>query len=83
MHVEVYLHILLTVVKCKVKIHSRSSHDGPEGEYRFSSTLSLTSGLGGVGGQCHAQAPLPPFPGLYLVPIVQEAGGPQGWSGWM
>ena len=32
------------------KVHPRTSHEGPEGEYRYSSTLSLTSALDGVGG---------------------------------
>ena len=33
----------------------------------------------GVGGQPHA--PAASTPGKDPVPIVQEAGGPQGWSG--
>jgi hypothetical protein len=37
-------------------------------EVDYSSTISLTSALDGVGGQNHAPAALP------LVPIVQEAG---------
>jgi hypothetical protein len=47
-------------VKVKGKVYSRTGHEGPEGEYRYSSTLSLTSGLSGVGGQRHAPATLPP-----------------------
>ena len=35
-------------------------HEGPDGECRFSSTLSLTSALDGVGGQHHAPFSLPP-----------------------
>jgi hypothetical protein len=31
----------------------RTRHEGPEGEYGYSSTLSLTSALDGVGGQRH------------------------------
>jgi len=38
----------------------------------YSSTLSLTSALDGVGDQHHAPAALPP--GKDRVPIVQEAG---------
>ena len=41
----------------------------------YSSTLSLTSALDGVGGRLHAPAALPP--GKDPVPIVQEAG----WAG--
>ena len=32
------------------KVHRRTVHEGPAGEWRFSSTLSLTSVLEGVGG---------------------------------
>ena len=42
------------------KIHPRPGHDGPVGEYRYSSTLSLTPVLDGVGGQRHVAAALPP-----------------------
>jgi hypothetical protein len=34
----------------KSKICPITGHEGPEGEYRYSSTLSLTSALDGVGG---------------------------------
>ena len=53
------------------KFHPRTGHEGPEGEYRYSSTLSLTSALDGVGGQRHAPAALPRED---QVTIVQEAG---------
>jgi hypothetical protein len=33
----------------KGKVHPRTGHEGPEGELRYSSTLSLTSALDGVG----------------------------------
>ena len=48
----------------------------------YSSTLSLTSALDGVGGQRHAPAALPP-PGKDPVLIVQEAGWAPGpvWTG--
>ena len=46
--------------KGKGKIHPRTDHEGPEGEYRYNSTLSLTSALDGVAGQRHAPAALPP-----------------------
>jgi hypothetical protein len=34
---------------CKGKGHPRTGHEGPEGEYRYSCTLSLTSALDGGG----------------------------------
>ena len=40
--------------------HHRTGHEDPEGESKYSSTLSLTSALDGVGGQRHALAALPP-----------------------
>jgi hypothetical protein len=35
-------------------------HDSPEGKQRYTSSLSLTSALNGVGGQRHAPVALPP-----------------------
>ena len=46
--------------KIKGYVSPRTGHEGPEGEYRYVSTLSLTSAVDGVGGQHHAPAPLPP-----------------------
>jgi hypothetical protein len=41
------------------KDHPRTSHEHPEGEQRYSSTLSLTSALDvGMGGQIHSSAAL-------------------------
>jgi hypothetical protein len=37
-----------------------TDHEGPDGEQRYSSTLSLTSALDGVGGQRQASVTLPP-----------------------
>jgi len=37
-------------VKGKGKGHPRTGHEGPEVEYNYRSTLSLTSALDGVGG---------------------------------
>jgi hypothetical protein len=48
------------------------------GEYRHSSTLSLTSTLDGVGGQRHALAALPP--GKTRYPLYRRLGGTQGRS---
>jgi hypothetical protein len=56
----------------KGKVHHRTGHEGPEGEQRYSSTLSLTSVLDGGGWST-------PHPGRFTpgndpVPIVQEDG---------
>jgi len=40
-------------------VHPRTGLEGPEGEERYTSTLSLTSALDGGGGQCPAPAALP------------------------
>ena len=45
----------------------------------YSSTLSLTSALDGVGGQCHTMAALPP--GTTRYPLYRGLSGPQGRSG--
>ena len=63
----------------KGKFHPRTGHEGPEGEYRYSCTLFLTSALDGVGGQRHAPAALPPEKTRY--PLYRRLGGPQGRSG--
>jgi hypothetical protein len=46
--------------KGKGKVLPRIGHEGPEGEYRYSSTLSLTLTVDGVGGQRNTPAALPP-----------------------
>jgi len=66
---------------CKGKVYPRIGHEGPEGELRYSSALSLTSALD-VGGW---STPRPGrfTPGKDSVPIVQEAGWPPElvWTG--
>jgi hypothetical protein len=56
------------------KVHPIRGHEGPDGEYRYSSTLSLTSVLDSGGWST-------PRPGLVL--IVHEAGWAPGpvWTG--
>jgi len=54
--------------KVKGKGQPRTGHEGPDAEYRYSSILSLTSALGGMGGQRHAPAALPH--GKDPVPVV-------------
>ena len=57
-----------------------TDHEGPEGEQKYSSTLPSTSALdGGVCGQRHAPAALPP--GKTRYPVHRRLGGPQGRSG--
>jgi hypothetical protein len=55
--------------KGKGKVLPRTDHEGPEGELRYSSTLSLTSVLDRVGGKRHALAALPPGkrPGTHCI----------------
>ena len=66
--------ILIFFKACKVKdkVHPRTGHEGPEGEYKYSCTLSLTSALDGDG----YSTPKPGrfTPGKDAVPTVQEAG---------
>jgi hypothetical protein len=47
-----------------------------------SSTLSLTSVLDGVGGQCHALGAVPPRKEPHY-PLDRRLDGLQGWSGWV
>jgi hypothetical protein len=44
----------------KNKVHSITCHEDPEGKWRYSSTISLTSALEGVGDQRHAPVALTP-----------------------
>ena len=56
--------------KGKGKVHPRIDHAGPEGEWRYSSYLSLTfGGRWEVGGQRHATAALTPLkrPGTHCI----------------
>ena len=50
----------LRITQIKGKVHPITGHKDPEGEQSYSSVLSLTSPLDGVGGQRHAPAALPP-----------------------
>ena len=62
-----------------IVFHLKIGHEGSAREYRYKSTLSLTSALHGVGGQRHAPATLPPIKTRY--PLCTRLGGPQDWSG--
>ena len=64
------------------KFHPRTVLEGPEGEYRYSSTLSLTSPLGGGGWS--KLLPIRFNPGKQIrYPSERRLGGPQGRSGQM
>jgi len=65
--------------KGKGKVHPRTGQEGLEVELRYSSALSLTSALEGVGVQRHAPSILPPGKALY--PMCRRLGGPQNRSG--
>jgi hypothetical protein len=61
--------------------HPITGHESPEREQRYSSIISLTWAIDGVGGQRHAPAALPP--GKDPVPIAEEAVWAPGpvWTG--
>jgi len=65
--------------KQRRKVHPTTGPEGPDGEYKHSSTLPLTSALDGVGGQRHGPAALRPEMTRY--PLYRRLGGPQGRSG--
>ena len=67
--------------KCKGKGHPTTGHEGPDGEQKYSSTLSLTTEVGG--GEWSAPRPGRFTPKKDSVPIVQEAGWSPGpvWTG--
>jgi hypothetical protein len=60
----------------KYKVHPRTDYESPEGEQRYSSTLSLTSPLAGSGLSIPRPSHL--TPGKDPVPIVEEAGWAPG-----
>jgi len=70
-HTHAYIYIY--------KVHPRTGNEGPEGEQRYSSTLSLTSAIDLVGCQRHTPAALPP--GKIRYPLYRRQGGTQGRSG--
>jgi hypothetical protein len=57
--------------KGKSTVHPRTGHEGPEGDYIGSSTLSFTSSLDGCwwskSRPCHCT------PGKYPVPVIKQA----------
>ena len=65
--------------KQRRKVHPTTGPEGPDGEYKHSSTLPLTSALDGVGGQRHGPAALRPEMTRY--PLYRRLGGPWVRSG--
>jgi hypothetical protein len=63
----------------KGKGHPITGHKGPCGGVEVSLYSFSTSALGGVGGQHHALAALPP--GKTRYPLYRKLGGPQSRSG--
>ena len=61
-------------MKVNVKFALEQGHEGPEGEYTYNSTLSLTLALDGVDGQRYAPAALPP--GKTQYPLYRRLGEP-------
>jgi hypothetical protein len=57
----------------------RQSHEGSEGKYKYSSTISFTSAL--VGGQRHTPSAVPP--GMTRYPMYRRLSGSPGpvWNG--
>jgi len=68
---------LLWIFKRKVKGRRIADHDGPEGEKRYSSTLSLTSALDGGGWSTPRPGGISPPPGEIRYPLHRGLGGPQ------
>jgi hypothetical protein len=46
---KIHVAILFKITNIKRKVHLKRGHGGPEGEQKYSSTLSLTSALNGGG----------------------------------
>jgi len=67
-------------LRCKSEVHLRTGNEGPEweGDYMYSSILSLTAALDGEGGQCHVPSALPPVKTRY--PLYTKLSGPQSRS---
>jgi len=60
-------------------VNPKTGHEDPEGDYRYSSTLSLTSAIDGSGWS--TPHPGRSTPGKATSYVLQEAGWDQGRSG--
>jgi len=65
---------------CTIIAQPRTGHEGPEGEYRYASTLSLTSALDGAGWSIPRLCRSLP-PGKTRYPLYKRLGGPHGRYG--
>jgi hypothetical protein len=72
--------LLITGYSKKIKFTLEQATKTQRGDLRYSSTLSLTLALDGVGGQRHAPAALPPEKTRY--PLYRRLGWPQGRTGY-
>jgi hypothetical protein len=72
---------ILKHLKVKEKIHPRTGHEGPEGECRYSSTLSLTSALDEGGCSTPRSSCFTPVKTRSPSYMYRRLGGPQGRSG--
>jgi len=77
-HPSIHPSVCYTV---KGKVHPITGHEGPEVEWGYCSTLSLTSALYRVGWS--TPHPSRFNPGKTQYPLYRRLGGPQGWSGWV
>jgi hypothetical protein len=74
---------------CKRKVHPRTGREGPDGEEKYSYTLSLISALDGVDGQRHTPSAVPSEkgPGTRLQYMhngrVTQPGGPKFGHPWI
>jgi len=63
------------------RLHPRIRHEGPEGEQKYRSTLSLTSALYGDGWLTSHSSHF--TPGMTQYPLYRRLDRPQGGSGWV
>jgi len=71
---------LYSITKGKGKGHTRTGHEGQEGEKRYNYTLSLTSALDGSGWSTPRPGRSLP-PGKIRYPLCRRLSAPQGRSG--
>jgi hypothetical protein len=67
------------IYKGRGKVHPRTGHEGPEGEWKYNSTLSLTSALDGGGWSTPRRGRF--TLGKTRYPLYRRLGVPQARSG--
>jgi hypothetical protein len=75
-----HVSVELNLPQDKSEFYPRTGHEGIEGKYTYSSTLSLTPALDGMGGQGHAPTALPLGKETRYT-LYGKLGGSQGRSG--